>query len=315
MRVQSLVVAAAVIISSVALVRPTEGAQRQRWPGAESRGGNGGGNEGGGNGSGNRGGGGERQAGERRAEARSGGGRRESGGNRPESRPSPPAYVAQERQQPELRQQPESRRAPAAAAPGMPADVRRGTSERWTNEGRVGAQPRVAVPRQGPAPRPGYDGNRNGYRVYAPYGGQGYYKSYPYRHYRYVQPYYYYPYAFGYGPYGRGHFYFDLHYDSYVFYPGTVVRYDNYGAYYGNYGYPVGELRLQVRPRDAQVFIDGSYAGTVDDFDGTFQSLRLEGGDYKVEIVLPGYEPLDFDVRITPGEKVTYKGDLIPEQP
>jgi hypothetical protein len=69
-----------------------------------------------------------------------------------------------------------------------------------------------------------------------------------------------------------------------------------------------------VRPRDAQVFIDGSYAGTVDDFDGTFQSLRLEEGEYKVEIVLPGYEPLDFDVRIIPGEKVTYRGDLIPEQ-
>ena len=64
----------------------------------------------------------------------------------------------------------------------------------------------------------------------------------------------------------------------------TVVRYDNYGSYYGTYGYPTGELRIQVRPRDAQVFIDGSYAGTVDDFDGTFQSLRLEEGEYQVEL-------------------------------
>ena len=92
------------------------------------------------------------------------------------------------------------------------------------------------------------------------------------------------------------------------------MRYDNYGTYYGDYGYPTGELRLQVRPRDAQVFVDGAYAGTVDEFDGTFQSLRLEGGEYQVELVLPGYEPLDFDVRITPGEKVTYRADLIPEQ-
>ncbi len=151
--------------------------------------------------------------------------------------------------------------------------------------------------------------------MYAPngrhYKSNRYYNYYPYG----ARPYYYNPYSFGYGPYGRGSFYFDLHYDSYVFYPHTVVRYDNYGTYYGNYGYPTGELRLQVRPRDAQVFVDGSYAGTVDEFDGTFQSLRLEEGDYQVEIVLPGFEPLDFDVRIIPGEKVTYKGDLLPEQP
>jgi len=188
----------------------------------------------------------------------------------------------------------------------------------------------VAVPRQGPSQNARRNGNWNrndgnwnrndgnwnhGYRVNSPryrtYNNR-YYNGYPY--YGHARPYYYYPYAFGYGPHGRGYFYFDLHYNSYVFYPSTVVRYDNYGSYYGDYGYPTGELRLQVRPRDAQVFIDGGYAGTVDDFDGTFQSLRLEGGEYQVEIVLPGYEPLDFDVRITPGEKVTYKGDLLPEQ-
>ena len=87
-----------------------------------------------------------------------------------------------------------------------------------------------------------------------------------------------------------------------------------YGSY-GSYGYPVGELRLRVHPSDAQVFIDGSYAGRVDDFDGVFQSLRLEEGEYQVEIVLPGFEPLAFDVRIFPGQKTTYEGDLLPSSP
>ena len=82
---------------------------------------------------------------------------------------------------------------------------------------------------------------------------------------------------------------------------------------YGSYGYPIGELRLKVHPRDAQVFIDGYYAGRVDDFDGVFQSLRLEEGEYQVEIVSPGYQPLAFDVRIFPGEKTSYEGDLLPE--
>jgi hypothetical protein len=230
------------------------------------------------------------------------------------------------RQQAGLRQQAgatAARQAQPRRVPDATTDLRRGTSERF-DQGRVGEQPRYAVPRQA-APSNGNrngnwnrnDGNwNNGYRVYSPrykaYNNR-YYSGYPY--YGYARPYYYYPYAFGYGPHGRGYFYFDLHYNSYVFYPPTVYRYDNYGSYYGTYGYPTGELRLQVRPRDAQVFIDGSYAGTVDDFDGTFQSLRLESGDYQVEIVLPGYEPLDFDVHITPGEKVVYKGDLLPEQP
>jgi len=31
--------------------------------------------------------------------------------------------------------------------------------------------------------------------------------------------------------------------------------------------------------------------------------------------VSPGFEPLVFDVRIPPGEKVTYRGDLLPERP
>jgi hypothetical protein len=42
-----------------------------------------------------------------------------------------------------------------------------------------------------------------------------------------------------------------------------------------------------MTPRHAEVFIDGYYAGLVDDFDGIFQSLKLESGPYGVEIVAP----------------------------
>jgi hypothetical protein len=164
----------------------------------------------------------------------------------------------------------------------------------------------VAVPRQGPPPRRD-DGWDRG-RVYAPQVRTYNYFTYnPYP--VYPRSYYYRPYSFGYGPAGRGYFYFDVFYNSYVWHPRTIVRYGTYGSY----GYPTGELRLQVRPREAQVFVDGYYAGTVDDFDGVFQSLRLEEGPYRVEIVLPGYEPLVFDVRMLPGEKITYRGELIPE--
>jgi hypothetical protein len=166
----------------------------------------------------------------------------------------------------------------------------------------------VAVPRPGPPP-PRVDDHK-GSRSYG--GSHSYGGSYrrPYYSASYYAPYYY-PYAFGYGPAGHGYVYFDSYWNSNVWYPQTVVRYDSYASY----GYPTGELRLQVRPREAQIFVDGAYAGTVDDFDGTFQSLRLEEGTYRIEIVLPGFEPLGVDVRIQAGQKITYRADLIPEQP
>jgi hypothetical protein len=81
------------------------------------------------------------------------------------------------------------------------------------------------------------------------------------------------------------------------------------------YGYAVGYLRLRVSPRHAQVFVDGYYAGVVDDYDGIVQSMTLEDGPYHIEIVAPGFAPLEFDVRILPGQKITYRGDLLPQRP
>lgn len=143
---------------------------------------------------------------------------------------------------------------------------------------------------------------------------------------------YYYPrrsYPYGYGGFGLGYFY----YDPYRWSPGVSANigvgsgYPYYGGYYygggyygaGGYyprpGYPIGELRLRVTPRHAQVFVDGYYAGVVDDYDGIVQALSLEDGPYHIELVALGYEPLEFDVRIIPGRKITYRGDLIPQRP
>ena len=89
------------------------------------------------------------------------------------------------------------------------------------------------------------------------------------------------------------------------------IQYDGYAYGYGN-GSAAGELRLQVQPRDAEVYVDGYYAGMVDEFDGTYQGLRLEEGEYHIEIVAPGYETIAFDVKIQPGRKINYRGDMFP---
>ena len=78
------------------------------------------------------------------------------------------------------------------------------------------------------------------------------------------------------------------------------------------YGRRLGELRLRVRPRNAEVYVDGFYAGVVDHFDGTFQSLKLEFGPHHIQVIAPGYEVLEFDVGPAPGGKITYEGDLVP---
>lgn len=77
-----------------------------------------------------------------------------------------------------------------------------------------------------------------------------------------------------------------------------------------NYDNLRAAIRVEVDQKDAEVYVDGYYAGIVDDFDGAFQSLDLESGSYRVEIAAPGFEPLVFDIRIQPGQKINYRGEL-----
>ena len=110
---------------------------------------------------------------------------------------------------------------------------------------------------------------------------------------RYYSPYYGYGYPYGYGYWGYPYPYFDSY----------------YGYYGGSYSY-TGSVRLRVKPRHAEVLVDGYYVGTVDDFDGIFQSLKLEPGPANIEIRSPGFESLALNVRILPGRKITYEANM-----
>jgi hypothetical protein len=74
-------------------------------------------------------------------------------------------------------------------------------------------------------------------------------------------------------------------------------------------------VRLQVTPREAEVFVDGSYAGAVDDFDGSFQRLRLYPGDHTIEVFLPGHRTLTQRLYLQPGKTFTVKAALQPLAP
>jgi hypothetical protein len=54
-----------------------------------------------------------------------------------------------------------------------------------------------------------------------------------------------------------------------------------------------------VKPKEAEVFVDGYYAGIVDDFDGTFQRLNVSPGEHEIELWLDGYRTVRQKVYLT----------------
>ena len=129
--------------------------------------------------------------------------------------------------------------------------------------------------------------------------------------YRYYRPYYYPGFSFGF--YTGYPYYYSPYYYPYGYYGSLYGGYPYGSPYYGG-GYYVGRdearglggLRIKDASEDAQVFADGYYAGTVNDFDGVFQHLDLTEGAHHIEIREQGQAPLQFDVNIVPGETITY---------
>jgi hypothetical protein len=111
------------------------------------------------------------------------------------------------------------------------------------------------------------------------------------------------------------------YYDPYA-YPSRV-----YGSPYPGYGYPAagpgyqvgpgattayGGVSLDISPRDAAVYVDGTYAGVADDFYDPSQPLSVRAGRHRIELQAPGLQPLVFDVDVVPGQVIPYQGDLQP---
>ncbi len=213
----------------------------------------------------------------------------------------------------------------AGPRPPAPPQAARGDRDRDRVRDRDYRRGRGAGPRDGRDYRRDYG---RGYgRVQRPghWYGWDYRRGYGYHRYGLRYRSWYAPHAHIHYPgYTHGHVY-----GSHFFAPGfsfgvggSGYGYGGAGSFFPGYGYypstyhptdlHTGFLRLRVHPRLAQVFIDGYFVGVVNEFDGVFQRLRLEEGPHQVEIVHPDFEPLELDILIVPGEKVTFEGDLIP---
>ncbi len=141
---------------------------------------------------------------------------------------------------------------------------------------------------------------------------------------------YYYPYYYGYRPglnigFGLGYPYYYGAY-GYPYYGAYGYPYSAYGSSYGGYypgayaggaygvrsgyaGSAYGGIRIQGAPRNAEVYVDGYYAGIVDDYDGAFQRLDVQPGPHEIEVRTAG-RPLSYDVNVAPGQTLTIHANV-----
>jgi len=71
------------------------------------------------------------------------------------------------------------------------------------------------------------------------------------------------------------------------------------------------ELKIAATPSRAAVFVDGQYAGHVDEFDGVGKAMLLTPGQHRLHIALPGYLPFDTMVDLRPQQKLKIQTDLV----
>lgn len=253
------------------------------------------------------------------------GGSREGGRSYERRAPAGRAYAAPPRESapqryapPQVSRRRDGVRPPAVQGNGYDhrGDGGRGYAGPGTaNRGRVApgyVRPGYAVPRyQAPVNR-GYVAPRYaprygpGYRGYVAPGYRGYYGRSRVYVPRYVSPHIvtvlpYRPYYY------RPRFSLNLYYGDGGSYP---YGYTPRGYYDPLPGRIYGGVRITEAPHEAQVFVDGFYAGIVDDFDGMFQHVNLEAGEHRIEVHAPGLAPVAFDVMVQPGRTITLRADI-----
>ena len=107
---------------------------------------------------------------------------------------------------------------------------------------------------------------------------------------------------------------------------GFYAPFWGYDPWYGYYGYPYGpypypypyyafdpgsSVRVEVKPNKAEVYVDGYYAGLVDDFDGVFQRLPVYPGEHEIELYLDGYRAVKQRVYTAAGRTFKLKYAMV----
>ena len=93
--------------------------------------------------------------------------------------------------------------------------------------------------------------------------------------------------------------------------------YGLYAPYYRAdfYSRNIGSARIQVTPKQAEVYVDGHLAGTVNDFDGLLQRLDVPAGEHELTLYLDGYRTINQKVLFRPGAtiKISHAMEALPQ--
>jgi hypothetical protein len=77
-------------------------------------------------------------------------------------------------------------------------------------------------------------------------------------------------------------------------------------------GADAAELRLDIRPKRAAVFMDDHYMGHGSDFGGRFHSMLVTPGKHMLKVTLEGYEPYEMEIDPTAKTKTEMTINLKP---
>jgi len=71
------------------------------------------------------------------------------------------------------------------------------------------------------------------------------------------------------------------------------------------------EIKLDVKPNRAAVFVDGVFVGHVAEFGGIGRALLVAPGRHAIRITLPGYQTFETDIELMANQKSTLKTEMV----
>jgi len=90
-----------------------------------------------------------------------------------------------------------------------------------------------------------------------------------------------------------------------------------YGYAYPSSAYPYSDtnIKTQVTPKAAEVYVDGFYAGQADDFDGVFKRLHVAPGGHAITLYLNGFRTTTQEVYVRPDSTFKLNATMEPLAP
>jgi len=71
------------------------------------------------------------------------------------------------------------------------------------------------------------------------------------------------------------------------------------------------ELKITASPDRAAVFVDGEFAGHVNEFQGAGKAMLLTPGKHDIRIALPGYQPFETMLELRAHQKAKVETALL----